>query len=180
MKDIIERSVKRSKRNVPEDSPPISNIGNKLMFIFFIIGLLLSIFVDLIYFPIIITITLTGMMIDTSRQLNKILRKEGQVAADYVFGLAIGGFIILISTYIFFTLSSIANNLILAGMISTLTFFIYEYLLLIIIRINIDTEEVHVKKHPRKPLDRYYIFTEEEYIKLVEEAALDGEFKDYK
>lgn len=177
MKESLKESVDRSQKHVPDDAPPVSNIGSKIAFVFFIIGSILAVFINHLYFPLVLLLSLTVMMIDSARQLNVGLKREGRIRAEYVFGLAAGGFIVSFSSFILLVFGPIQPSIVIAGMISTLSFFIYEYILIIVIRRNIDTDEVYVRKLPRKPTEGYYIFTEEEYISLVEDAALDGEFK---
>lgn len=163
---------KYSDKFVPEDQPPMTNwIGFLVLFIM-ISGIVGSFLYNVGVILFSITLTLFILMIDSSLQLNYQIRQNGMAKADYLVALGIGGLFIFINTAIATTYFSPIQFPV-SILISGLTFTVYELILLTLMRIRLDTDTIYVEKHPERPLDRYYIFTEEKYIPLLEESAMN-------
>lgn len=158
---------------VPEDGPPTSNLAPYLAFIVFISSVIGTFIYDIGYLLVGITICLLLLMIDSSLQMNYRLRKNGMIEADYFVGLSVGGFFVFVNMIIWSTYFT-AIQFPITILISGLSFTVYELLLLTIIRVRLDTDTIYVEKHPKRPYDRYYVFTEEEYIPLLEESAMES------
>lgn len=175
--DLLERIlakdyVEDASPYVPESSPPTTPFASKIALVVFIVGVISGFFYGLEYFLIGLTTCVFILMIDSSRQLNYRLRTQGKAEADYVAGLAAGGLIVFINVSIitFFLIDmSFPINLLIATLVAS----IYEYILMILLRVKVETPQIHVQKHPKRPMDRYYIFDDETYISLVEEVALE-------
>lgn len=155
---------------IPEDQPPMNNWVGILALIIMVSGIVGSVIYNVGMLLFAITIVLFILMLDSTLQLNYQIRSNGMAKADYLVALGVGGLVVFINMAIgttYFSPIRFPVSILVAGM----TFSVYELLLLTVVRANLDTDAVYVEKHPERPLDRYYIFTEEKYIPLLEESA---------
>jgi hypothetical protein len=127
--------------------------------------------------PLVLAISLFMLGIDGTWYLNKKLEDSDKVEADFFISYILGSLLIfmglLLSRQLHWARIEIPffSDFFTAffGSLSIAT--VYVVLLTLILRRG--NTRVLVQKDPFNPTDRFYVFTEEEYIRRVEEKALE-------
>lgn len=154
----------------------INGKGRTFVFLFFIGGLVWSAFNGFGHMLFVISACGFFLMLLLSAALNVRLRREKQIEAEFVFAISIGGIVTGLNMilYLWYIIEiSIPLSVILGIMFGVM----YEYIFIQLIRNELTDENIYVQKHPKNPQERYYIFLEEQYIPLIEEAALEEQEK---